>query len=713
MIKIRMKYYVVLAIIFAILTTVFVYMYVRNEAPVYIYDYSGYHETYKTFSKLLKESPSMFKKEVVDSVRILDYNCTPILLLIPFYLKFGTSRLGYILGSCLIYVIPTIILAIVIVRKLLFNENDEQEEQSIFKIPLLFATIEIYGKEKRKTIFTIFICIASFLYTRWWSPTLRGLPDIIAVIPILVAAIICLRHNFTEKQKLWIPVMVGFMLYLSFLFRRYFVYAIIGFYVALFVKELMLFIRTQENKKKKFGYAVLNFLIAGLTTVALVLAIQLPLVRNIISQNYSESYSAYQDTPINHIKRFIWEFGLVIIFFVAIGVGYTMKSKRHRISGAFCITNIVVTYATFMTVQAMGVHHYLVISPWIFILFMYGVYAVYKFIKKDSIKNIFLIFIIGIMMINFSTTYIFRQWSVPIVSQKNKYCKLHYENFSELERLIMDIDAIIVNKNVNFSAFASSEILSDNILDLLGSKTMKEKIIYNSAIDLRDGICFNSLMSEYVIVTDKAQVATSATGQRVVSVPNDAIYNGTGIGQAYERILGPYTLNGGVKAYIYHKTRAFTVEEVNEYMSTLEEYYPEWKEQYTAFDRAVLMGERTLGEGIGNAKRYKYNCMYMLPGFTPTSYKIRTNKKIEKISLKLYIDENNVNTSVADYGNVKLLIKKDEEVIYNEEVRYGNPQNITLNLTDGEYMEFIVDKNGELSYDNLYIEIGNIEYANN
>lgn len=714
MIKIRMKYYATLAILFAILTTAFVYMYVRNESPVYIYDYSGYHETYKGFSKILKESPGKFKKEVVDSVRLLDYNCTPILLLIPFYLKFGASRFGYILGSCLMYVIPTIILSIVIMRRMLFFDSDKQEEeQPIFRIPLFFATIEIFGKGKRRTIFTIFICIASFLYTRWWSPTLRGLPDIIAVIPILSATIICLRHNFTDKKKLWIPVTVGFLLYVSFLFRRYFVYAIIGFYVALFVKELILFIREKENKKSKFLYAVLNFSIACITTIALVLLIQLPLVKNIIAQNYSESYSAYQDTLVNHIKRFICEFGWVIIIFTVIGIVYTMKNRKHRLNGVFCLANTVVTYGSFMTVQAMGVHHYLVISPWIFIMFMYGVYAVYRFIKKDIFKDAFLMLIIVMMATNFSTTYIFRQWTIPIVSQKNKYCKLHYDNFSELERLIMDIDAIILDKNVNFSAFASSETLSDNILDLLGSDTMKRKIVYTSAIDLRDGINFNSLMSEYVVVTDKAQTATSDTGQRVVSVPNDAIYNGTSIGQAYERISDAYTLKGGVKAYIYHKTRGFTVEEVNEYMSILEGYYPEWKSQYTLFDRAVLMGERTLGEGIGNAKRYKDNCIYMLPGFTPTTYKIRANKKIANMSLKLYIDENNVDTSVTGYGNVKLTIKKDEEVIYDEEVRYGNPQNITLNLTDGEYIEFIVDKNGELSYDNLYIEIGNIEYANN
>ena len=101
----------------------------------------------------------------------------------------------------------------------------------------------------------------------------------------------------------------------------------------------------------------------------------------------------------------------------------------------------------------------------------------------------------------------------------------------------------------------------------------------------------------------------------------------------------------------------------------------------------------------------------MLPGFTPSTYKIRTNKKIKSISLHMYIDENGVDTSYHDYGNVKLTIKKDDDNIYDDEVKYGKPQDISLDCIDAEYIEFILDKNGELSWDNLYMEIKNIEYV--
>ena len=47
-------------LVFVALTTIFVYRYVKNEAPVYIYDYSGYHEIYKRFSNEFITSTTIY-----------------------------------------------------------------------------------------------------------------------------------------------------------------------------------------------------------------------------------------------------------------------------------------------------------------------------------------------------------------------------------------------------------------------------------------------------------------------------------------------------------------------------------------------------------------------------------------------------------------------------------------------------------------------------
>ena len=312
-----------------------------------------------------------------------------------------------------------------------------------------------------------------------------------------------------------------------------------------------------------------NFIIAGTTTLISVLIIQTPLVAKILKENYSNSYSAFQTPILTHFTNIINEFGYIVIILAIIGLIYCIKEKRHRYTGIFCISNIIICYITFMTIQAMGVHHFLTLSPWIFILVIYGIYYIYTKLKNNITKYSFLGVITLLFAINFSSTYIFRNFHIPIITQNNKYHKFKYENFDELNRLILDIDKLLLNENARFSVLASSDNLSDNLLDLLGTSNMKTKITYTPAIDLRDGINFNSLMSKYIVVTDIPQVGVSEEGQRVISVPNNEIMNSTSIGKAYKQISGPYTLQENIKAYIYEKTRPFEEEEVKEYMEKL------------------------------------------------------------------------------------------------------------------------------------------------
>ena len=410
-----------------------------------------------------------------------------------------------------------------------------------------------------------------------------------------------------------------------------------------------------------------------------------------------------------HITNAINEFGWIVLILALIGCIYAIREKEHRKNGLFSLLNIVICYGTFMIVQAMGVHHYLTISTWVFILFMYGVYAIWKIIKNNKLKLLWLFVISGIMLLNFVTTYIFRNLAIPFFTQENKYCKFYYENFNELERLISDIDKLISEGNYKFSALASEITLSDNILDLLGTNKMKSSIVYTSAIDLRDGINFNSLMSDYMVVTNIPLTGTSEEGQRIISVPNNEIINGESIGKAYSLVSGPYLLQKGVKAYIYHKDRAFLPDEVDEYMNQLISYYPQWATEYNELDKAILMSERTLGEQMGEVRRYTYDTLYFLPGFTPTIYTINLNQNINTLDLKLYID-GDVDTSDSRNGNVLVMIKGDDKILYESEIVYGNDKEIHLDLSNVSKLTFIVDKNEYLNCDWLYANMKNVTF---
>ena len=69
------------------------------------------------------------------------------------------------------------------------------------------------------------------------------------------------------------------------------------------------------------------------------------------------------------------------------------------------------------------------------------------------------------------------------------------------------------------------------------------------------------------------------------------------------------------------------------------------------------------------------------------------------------MDEKGVDTNTDDYGKVKLEILKDDTIIYNENVLYKQPQDIELDVSESTNIKFIADKDGKLSWDNLYIEL--------
>ena len=667
---------------------ILVYFYVRNESPIYVYDYSGYHQMYIQYAEKLIASKSLFYNDFVETVKTLDYNASPILAIIPFYFLFKAERFGYILALVIMYVVPAIILTAILMKKFIFKDKE---------------------LEKTDRFFVIVASIISFLFTRYWAPTLRGLPDIVGVIPMAISGFIFLKHSFIEKNKFYIPVILGIMVYSEFMLRRWYAYSVVAFVITLFIIELIRFIKTKKSEKKeKFINAFKNFSIMGASMLACGCIFQLPLIKRIITENYSSSYSAFQVEVFEHFTSFVSEFGWVVVILAIIGGIWCIKNKEHRYNGLFLILNVVICHYAFTRVQAMGVHHFLSISLWMIILAVYGVYAIYNLIKNKYFKVAFLCIITLFFGINFITTFLNRDLSIKFISQNSKYCKFYYENFSELQRLINDLDVLVTENGGKITAFSDSDVISDNIIDLLGSQTIKNNICYTSHIDLRDGLNFNGLMCEYVVITDVPQLGVNPNGQRIVSIPNNEILNGSSIGKAYSKVSGPYTLDNNVNAFIYKKERAFSIEEVNEYMEMLYEYYPQWREQYNEFDILSLSSNRELGKQLGDVRRYTYDTIYMSPGFNETTYSIPIDGKVKKIDLKAYID-GNINTNDETCGSVGLTIKDEDQVFYQGVVKYKEDNNITLDLENTEQLDIIVDDAQYLNCDWLFLQIVNVE----
>ena len=109
-------------------------------------------------------------------------------------------------------------------------------------------------------------------------------------------------------------------------------------------------------------------------------------------------------------------------------------------------------------------------------------------------------------------------------------------------------------------------------------------------MDKRDKFRIEPLLAHYMIVTDPIDGGMPGILQHVVTAPAQRILSGRGIGAAYVRLPATYELRSDVKAYIFEKTRPFSVEEVDELLDYFFRLYPNWRSEYD-LARMVLGGK--------------------------------------------------------------------------------------------------------------------------
>jgi hypothetical protein len=99
--------------------------------------------------------------------------------------------------------------------------------------------------------------------------------------------------------------------------------------------------------------------------------------------------------------------------------------------------------------------------------------------------------------------------------------------------------------------------------------------VYAPDVDKRDGFPQALPTADIVVTTDPPQIHLAAEDQQVILEPARQLAEKVGIGAAFERLEGEYTLDGGAKAFLYRRTRPVTAEEIAELSAALQRSYPD------------------------------------------------------------------------------------------------------------------------------------------
>ncbi|MBP7862340.1 hypothetical protein KA183_11705 [bacterium] len=279
-----------LAIVAAMLISIGItVMYLSAESGLYWSDYNYYQFILKTVRDAFIENPLTGSALIVYSTKLL-YNFLFTIPLLPTALIFGDSRYSFIIGQVLLFQIPAALILAVLVNKTLKSPSNK-----MFWIS-----------------FAVFMTQPAL-----WACSLRGYPDAIALICLLLSYYYCQRmqDNPTLKNTL----ATGIFLALAPFLRRHYAYGAIAVATSFFA--------VLNKEKKDFKHTLLQLAKIGLVSILFLSTIGIGFVSSIFSEPFLSLYqTACVFDPTVIAGYFISGFGLFTWLLAMAGCYLAFKS---------------------------------------------------------------------------------------------------------------------------------------------------------------------------------------------------------------------------------------------------------------------------------------------------------------------------------------------------------------------------------------------------
>lgn len=569
---------------FLVLIVLFSILYIRMEQPLYYFDYGFYWRLFGTFNAHIAEGD--WVKAALTAIKNDDYSPSPIIPLYPLYAIFGASREVYIAGIAVFYLFPTAIIAALLSRWL----------------------------GTRATLVPLFLAI---IYTPFWVPTLRGLPDIVGCIFLGIATWLLFASDFLRRRAFLVSILLGIVIWIPFLFRRWYAYSILSFFITSYA--LGLFHTWKIDRAWGALRLTGSMFLAGSVSILLIYLFQKNLAIRAITTDYSTLYDAYQVSFLTHASLFYSRTGLFIISLILIGLIFVAPENRIRL--AFFFITPTLTIVIFSTTQFLGPQHYLPVAFWYFPIYAFAFCKAFQSNLFDRIMPLkFLLFAFPILIFSTGATGITNRYVLAdSVLGQYSFAPLHIENFDQYERLTADIEQLAQNGK-RVAVFASSEQLSYSLLTAI-NPAIAPTVLETPQRD-RDGVVMLSALSaDFAVWSTPNQTHLAPGSQTIVTLPNEMLREGRGFGAAFGEVVQEYTLAGGMKAVLAKRTRPITIAEMEGFLAELFAARPDMK-SLIQNSMEVSFDNRTdvLGDVYGTVSVVDDKTLYMHPGATsPTS----------------------------------------------------------------------------------------------
>lgn len=469
--------------------------YVGLSKTIYFWDGATYWDITRALvsGELTGEG---FWKTVFNSIGTLDYNYAAALPSALWMLIFGKSRVAFVAGLIVMYIVPIELLLFRITKKL------SKAPLQAFLIALLIMPV---------------LCFLAF----------NGFVDVGGVLICLACYnLYYTKHGICESWGRY--AVIGVLLVVMMVFRRYFAFFAVSF-VTMVAADCLI------NRR-----SWINTVMMVLVMAALLLTVFNSYFTNILLKDYGTMYSSYKFSIGTDFKLIFRYFGLLFILAaVAVPFGSVILNKDDR--PAFLWIQVIVCMVMFMVTQTHGQQHLLLYVPTFMIMVIFMINCITK-------RWMFLA-LCGLTLLNVLSPHIVR--NQPDNIQKIRGVAI-LPSFSMNSERRDDTDDIIAVKRAldteipegsKCSVLASSFVINDSILrnaEVSLNETeyrSGDYIISVPAVDSRDADRLDELYNaEYMLVVIPAQTHLAPGQQTIVEEAVSSFENYTDIAQLFSRV---------------------------------------------------------------------------------------------------------------------------------------------------------------------------------
>ena len=548
--------YISITLVCILLVNILVYSYIKTENAIYYWDISAY---WKNSIGLINIFNASFRDGVHSVLASLnqDYNLLPLVPLLPFLEILGTSRTIFILSILNLYLVP-------------------------FAVILAYTSISLFkisGVKKKVTFYTSCLFTALF-FPALLAPILDGRPDAISLLSMALIFLLYTKTNFTKYRHY---VILGILICSMIVFRRYYSFWALGFFVS-YAATIVLQRWIINNKKLDANLLeilkrpVYGLFISGLTIIAIMLVGFRDVFLRYITEDYSDLYSAYHFGSFsNQIVLFVHNFGIIFIVPLVIALIIVFRMNKDRTLkwlSVFIVLQSVIIFLTFTRTQTFGIHHYYMLTP----IFIWSFYIIFGFTikyKKNYIVQVGMVLLIigALSVISFTGERSYTKDSVQqsFFGLTKSISPIKRHDIPELKSMAVYLKSIMKSSDYVY-VIASSDTFND---DILRNVNLPDPIDINVSgaahVDKRDGFPNYMFDAQYLIVADPPQIHLKPGSQDVIQYPAELILNNKALNLIS---LRKFVIDNGVSLTVYKKTGPYNIEFIESLRNHFKNKYP-------------------------------------------------------------------------------------------------------------------------------------------